>query len=111
MLTFRALALRYSLRQRANARNVSTSLLSYGGITYLISSSDYPNFSCSLQEFVQHCFISKQLVVLNECHICFGSTFSFHFVIVRRDGTRLYFWFPLTKNILLLFLKECLRCT
>ena len=35
MLTFRALALRHSLRQRSNARNVSTSFLPYGGITYL----------------------------------------------------------------------------
>ena len=30
-------------RQRANARNVSTSFLPYGGITYLINSFDYPN--------------------------------------------------------------------
>ena len=41
MLKFRALAL--SLRRRANARNVSTSFLPYGGITYLINSFDYPN--------------------------------------------------------------------
>ena len=50
MLTFRALALRRSegltpdlLRWRANARNVSTSFLPYGGITYFINSFDYPN--------------------------------------------------------------------
>ena len=29
--------------KRANARNVSTSLFPYGGITYLINSFDYPN--------------------------------------------------------------------
>ena len=28
---------------RANAQNVSTSFLLYGGITYLINSFDYPN--------------------------------------------------------------------
>ena len=32
-----------ALRPRANARNMSTSFLSYGGITYLINSFDYPN--------------------------------------------------------------------
>ena len=32
-----------SLQRRANARNVSTSLLTYGGITYFINSFDYPN--------------------------------------------------------------------
>ena len=32
-----------SLRRRADAQNVSTSLLPYGGITYLINSFDYPN--------------------------------------------------------------------
>ena len=32
-----------SLRRRANARNVSTSFLLYGGITYFINSFDYPN--------------------------------------------------------------------
>ena len=31
------------LRRRANARNVSTSFLPYGGITYFINSFDYPN--------------------------------------------------------------------
>ena len=30
-------------QRRANARNVSTSLLLYGGITYFINSLDYPN--------------------------------------------------------------------
>ena len=33
-----------TLRQRANARIVSTSLLPYGGMTYFINSFDYPNF-------------------------------------------------------------------
>ena len=32
-----------SLRQKANAQNVSTSFLPYGSITYLINSFDYPN--------------------------------------------------------------------
>ena len=32
----------HSLRRRANARNVSTSFLPYGGITYFINSFDYP---------------------------------------------------------------------
>ena len=36
---------RASLRRRANARNVSTSSLPYGGITYLINSFHYPNLS------------------------------------------------------------------
>ena len=31
-----------SLRRRVNARNVSTYLLPYGGITYFINSFDYP---------------------------------------------------------------------
>ena len=43
MLTFRVLALCRS--EMANARNVSTSFLPYGGITYLINSFDYPNFN------------------------------------------------------------------
>ena len=34
------------LRRRANARNVSTPFFSYGGITYLINSFDYPNLLC-----------------------------------------------------------------
>ena len=34
------------LRRRANARNVSTSFLPYGGITYFINSFDYPNLLC-----------------------------------------------------------------
>ena len=34
---------KHSLRRRANARNVSTSFLLYGGITYFINSFDYPN--------------------------------------------------------------------
>ena len=33
----------HSLRRRPNARNVSTSFLPYGGITFLINSFDYPN--------------------------------------------------------------------
>ena len=35
-----------SLQRRANARNVNTSLLPYGGITDLINSFDYPNLLC-----------------------------------------------------------------
>ena len=31
-----------SLRRRANARSVNTSFFHYGGITYLITSFDYP---------------------------------------------------------------------
>ena len=39
-----------SLRRRANARNVSTSLLPYDGITYLINSFDYPNLlNCQMR--------------------------------------------------------------
>ena len=34
---------KHSLRRRANARNFSTSLLLYGGITYFTNSFDYPN--------------------------------------------------------------------
>ena len=37
-----------SLRRRANARNVSTSFLPYGGITYFINSFDYPYLLCFL---------------------------------------------------------------
>ena len=38
-----ALALQFhSLRRRANAQNISTSFLPYGGITYFINSFDYP---------------------------------------------------------------------
>ena len=36
-----------SLRQRADAQNISNSLLLYGGITYFINSFDYPNFLIS----------------------------------------------------------------
>ena len=32
--------------KESNARNVSTSFLPYGGITYLINSFDYPNLLC-----------------------------------------------------------------
>ena len=56
MLTSQALALRLSLQQRANARNVSTSLLPYSSITYFINSFHYsylfyrPSFSSLLLE-------------------------------------------------------------
>ena len=43
-----------SLRRRANARNVSTSLLPCGGITYLINSFDYPNLLCLNSPPTQH---------------------------------------------------------
>ena len=46
-----------SLRRRANARNVSTSLLPYGGITYLINSFDYPNLLCFNSPATQHQFL------------------------------------------------------
>ena len=41
MLKFRAVS--PSPERRVNARNVSTDLLPYGGITYFINSFDYPN--------------------------------------------------------------------
>ena len=46
-----------SLRRRANARNVSTSLLPYGGITYFINSVDYPNFFRFNSAPTQHQFL------------------------------------------------------
>ena len=45
--TARNLQSSHSLRRRANARNVSTSRLPYGGITYFINSFDYPNLLIS----------------------------------------------------------------
>ena len=41
----------------ANARNVSTSFLPYGGITYLINSFDYPNLLCFNSPPTQHQFL------------------------------------------------------
>ena len=49
----------HSLRRRANARNVSTSSLPYGGITYLINSFDYPNLLCFNSPPTQHQFLLK----------------------------------------------------
>ena len=46
-----------SLRRRANARNVSTSFLPYGGITYFINSFDYPNLLCFNSPPTQHQFL------------------------------------------------------
>ena len=46
------------LRRRANARNVSTSFLPYGGITYLINSFDYPNILC---DNWKDCAVSERL--------------------------------------------------
>ena len=40
--------------ERANARSVSTSILSYGGITYFINSFDYPNLLCFNSLPTQH---------------------------------------------------------
>ena len=44
----------HSLRRRANARNVSTSFLPYGDITYLINSFDYRNLLCFNSPPTQH---------------------------------------------------------
>ena len=44
-----------------NARNVSTSLLPYGGITYLINSFDYPNLLCFNSPPTQHQFLYKTI--------------------------------------------------
>ena len=46
-----------SSERRANARNVSTSSLPYGGITYLINSFDYPNLLCFNSPSTQHQFL------------------------------------------------------
>ena len=46
-----------SLRRRANARNVSTSFLPYGGITYFINSFDYPYLLCFNSPPTQHQFL------------------------------------------------------
>ena len=40
------------LRRRANARNVSTSFLPYGGITHFINSFDYPNLFSRLRRLI-----------------------------------------------------------
>ena len=49
----------HSLRRRANVRNVSTSLLHFGGVTYLINSFDYPNLLCFNSPPMQHQFLWK----------------------------------------------------
>ena len=46
-----------SLRRRPHARNVSTSFLPSGGITYSINSFDYPNLLCFNSPPTQHQFL------------------------------------------------------
>ena len=46
-----------SLWRRANARNVSTSFLPYGGTTYFINSFDYLNLLCFNSPPTQHQFL------------------------------------------------------
>ena len=53
----------------ANARNVSTSLLPYGGITYFINSFDYPNLLCFNSPPTQQQFPTDSLNRLIECNL------------------------------------------
>ena len=48
VLSISPLSISPSSERRANARNVSTSLLPYGGITYFINSFDYTIYCASI---------------------------------------------------------------